>query len=344
MNVLVTGGAGYIGSHACKRLLRDGHNVVIVDSLIRGHERAVELLRAQGGGGRVLAFVKCDVGDREVVGKLLREHRVDAVMHFAALAAVGESVADPLLYYRTNVASMVGLLEACREAGVERFVFSSSCATYGQPPEHLIPVPEECPKAPMSPYGMTKLHGEQILGDYGAACARAGRPFGFAALRYFNVAGADRAGVLGEDHDPETHLIPVVLQAALGRRESVSIFGTDYPTPDGTCIRDYIHVEDLADAHVAVMNALRGGDARAYNLGIGKGYSVREIIDAVRRVTGREFEVVERARREGDPPRLFADASRIKSELGWTASIRDLSEIIASAWAWFRAHPKGYRP
>jgi len=343
MNVLVTGGAGYIGSHACQRLLRDGHHVVIVDSLIRGHERAVELLRGQSGGGRVLAFARCDAGDRATVETLMREHRVGAVMHFAALAAVGESVADPLLYYRTNIASMIGLLEACRGAGVERFVFSSSCATYGQPPDHLVPIPEDCPKAPVSPYGMTKLHGEHILADCGAACARAGTPFGYAALRYFNVAGADRSGALGEDHDPESHLIPVVIQAALGRRDGVSIFGTDYPTPDGTCIRDYVHVEDLAGAHVSVMNALRPGDARAYNLGIGKGYSVREIIDAVRRVTGKDIAVTESPRREGDPPRLFADASKIEGELGWTASIRDLSEIIASAYAWFRSHPAGYR-
>ena len=343
MNVLVTGGAGYIASHACQRLLRDGHSVVIVDSLIRGHERAVELLRAQKGEGRVLAFAKCDAGDRASVEPLMREHRIGAVMHFAALAAVGESMADPLLYYRTNVASMLGLLAACLGAGVERFVFSSSCATYGQPPEHLIPVPEDCPKAPISPYGMTKLHGEHILADCAGACARAGRPFSYAALRYFNVAGADRTGVLGEDHDPETHLIPVVIQAALGRREGVSIFGTDYPTPDGTCIRDYIHVEDLADAHVTVMNALKPGDTRAYNLGIGKGYSVKEIIHAVRRVTHKPFTVTEQPRRPGDPPRLFADASKIQRELGWRASITDLEAIIGSAYKWFGAHPKGYR-
>lgn len=343
MNVLVTGGAGYIGSHACQRLMRDGHGVVIVDSLIRGHERAVELLRAQKSPGQVLAFARCDAGERETVGALLREHRVGAVMHFAALAAVGESTADPMLYYRTNVASMIGLLSATLDAGVERFVFSSSCATYGQPPEGMVPVPETCPQLPISPYGMTKLHGEHMLADAAGACARAGRPFSYAALRYFNVAGADRTGVLGEDHDPETHIIPTVLNAALGRRDGVAIFGTDYPTPDGTCVRDYIHVEDLADAHVMVMHALRPGDQRKYNLGIGAGHSVREIIDAVRRVTGRDFRVTEQPRREGDPPRLWANPAKIQNELSWRASITELPAIIESAYKWFVSHPRGYR-
>jgi len=343
MNVLVTGGAGYIGSHTCQRLLRDGHNVVVVDSLIRGHRPAVDRLTSLSGGGRVLAFLHCDAGDRAAVEAVMREHRVNAVMHFAALAAVGESMADPMLYYRTNIASMIGLLEATLACGVERFVFSSSCATYGQPAEHLVPIPEDCPQAPISPYGMTKLHGEHILEDVAGACARASRPFSYAALRYFNVAGADRTGVFGEDHDPESHIIPAVLHAALGRRDGVSIFGTDYPTPDGTCVRDYIHVEDLADAHVTVMRALRPGDSRRYNLGIGAGHSVREIVEAVRRVTGREFRVTEIARRPGDPPRLFADASRIARELGWKASITDLSTIIESAYKWFAAHPRGYR-
>lgn len=342
MNVLVTGGAGYIGSHAVQRLLRDGHHVVALDSLIRGHAEPMERLRQRPGGER-LTFVRADVGERALVESVLRAHKVDGVMHFAALAAVGESVDFPMLYYRNNVSAMIALLEACDAVGIERVVFSSSCATYGQPPETMVPIPEHCPKSPMSPYGMTKLHGEHLLGDLSEACSRRKRPFGFAALRYFNVAGSDRAGLLGEDHDPETHIIPVVLQAALGRRESVAIFGTDYPTPDGTCVRDYVHVEDLVDAHIAVLGALKPGDRRAYNLGIGKGYSVREIIRAVREVTKVEFKVVEKERRAGDPPRLFADPSGIRRDLGWTASITDLHDIIASAYRWFREHPRGYR-
>ena len=343
MNILVTGGAGYIGSHATKRLLSEGHKVVVIDSLLRGHAAAVEAVRVATNPGPRLVYAKGEVGDVALVTSLLREHGVEAVMHFAALAAVGESVEQPLLYYRNNVASMVGLLEACEACSVERFVFSSSCATYGQPPEAMVPIPEHCPKAPMSPYGRTKLHGEHILEDFAEGQRRAGKPFSFAALRYFNVAGSDRTGVIGEDHDPETHIIPVVLQAALGLRPHVSLFGTDYPTPDGTCVRDYIYVEDLVDAHMKVMQALRPGDMRAYNLGIGKGYSVREIIESVRRVTKRDVKVVESPRRPGDPPRLFANAGKIGAELGWKASITEIDEIVATAWNWFRAHPKGYR-
>ena len=342
MNVLITGGAGYIGSHAAQRLLRDGHTVVVVDNLLRGHRETVALLKSSPGGER-LVYAEADMADRTVVEGLMRDHAIECVMHFAALASVGESVEQPLLYYRNNVAGMIALLEACDATGVERFVFSSSCSTYGQPPEHLIPTPEDCPKFPISPYGMTKLHGEQLLANYAERHRDGSRPFGYGALRYFNVAGADRGGLLGEDHDPETHLIPVVLQAVLGRRPHVGVFGVDYPTPDGTCVRDYIHVEDLVDAHVAVMHALRPGDARAYNLGIGRGYSVREVIDAAREVTGKPFEVVELPRRPGDPPRLFADPGRIQRELGWSASIIDVREIIESAYAWFRTHPTGYR-
>ncbi|MCC6429108.1 MAG: UDP-glucose 4-epimerase GalE [Phycisphaerales bacterium] len=341
MNVMVTGGAGYIGSHAVQRLLRDGHTVLALDSLLRGHEGAIDRLRP-GSSGRLI-FAKLDVNERAGVERVLREHKIDTVMHFAALAAVGESVEQPLFYYRNNTSGMISLLEACIATGVERFVFSSSCATYGIPPENMVPIPETCPQSPISPYGETKLQGERILRDLAEGCRRAKRPFAYAALRYFNVAGSDRTGILGEDHDPETHIIPVVLQAALGRRDGVSVFGTDYPTPDGTCIRDYLHVEDLADAHVKVMEALKPGDERAYNLGIGKGYSVREIIDAVRHVTKADFAVKEQGRRPGDPPRLFADASRIRMELGWTAQITDLHQIIESAWKWFRQNPKGYK-
>lgn len=345
MNVLVTGGAGYIGSHAVERLLADGHQVVAVDNLLRGNQAAIHILKAQPNG-RNLTFVPADIADRGTIEGLLRTHKIDAVMHFAALAYVGESVDHPLWYYRNNVVGMIALLEAVVAAGVSRFVFSSSCATYGMPPEGQVPVREDCPQNPMSPYGWTKLHGEHILRDVAESCRRKKQPFAYAALRYFNVAGSHRRGVIGEDHDPESHIIPVILQAALGQRPHVGLFGTDYPTPDGSCVRDYVHVEDLVDAHVAVMKALTpdtGTDERHYNLGIGKGYSVKEIINAVRTVTKRDFKVVEQPRRAGDPARLYADNSKITRELGWQAKVTDLSEIIESAWKWFERHPRGYR-
>ncbi len=344
--VLVTGGAGYIGSHAAQHLLRLGHRVVIVDNLFRGHAAAVERLRASlggspgGGAGERLVFVQADVGDAAKMAEVMRAHRVTAVMHFAALAYVGESVTEPLRYHRNNTSAVVELLSACAAAGVTRFVFSSTCATYGEPAE--VPIRETEKQSPINPYGWSKLHVERILDDYAGACAAKGEAFAFAALRYFNVAGCDRTGVLGEWHQPETHLIPVVLEAAMGKRPHVTIFGTDYPTPDGTCIRDYVHVEDLVGAHAAVLSALKPGDRRHYNLGIGKGYSVREVIDACRRVTGREIRVVESGRRPGDPPALFAAPEKIARELGWTAKVRDLDEIVRSAWAWFSANPAGY--
>lgn len=341
MNVLVTGGAGYIGSHAVKRLLADGHTVVALDNLMRGHAAAIERLGKEAGGR--LHFARNDIGDRPIVEKLLKTHKVDCIMHFAALAAVGESVEQPLLYYRNNVANAIALLEAADAAGVQRFVFSSSCATYGVPPDSMVPIPEECPQNPISPYGWTKLHFEHVLRDYADACERAKKPFAYAALRYFNVAGSDRTGIIGEDHDPETHIIPVVLQNALGRRPDVKLFGNDYPTPDGTCIRDYVHVEDLIGAHVKVMHALKSGERRAYNVGIGKGYSVREIIDACRNVTKREIKVIEQPRRPGDPPKLYNNPRKINTELGWQADITKLEDIIDSAWRWFKDHPQGYK-
>lgn len=340
MAVLVTGGAGYIGSHAVQRLLAEGERVVALDNLSVGHAEAIDALRGVSDGR--LTFVEADIGDRGAVRSAIRDNDVDAVMHFAALAQVGESVEHPLRYYRNNTASALTMIEEAIDAGVERFIFSSTCATYGEPGEEHVPIGEDCPQRPISPYGMSKLHVEHMLRDATAAAARAGRPFGFAALRYFNVAGSDPEGLIGEDHDPETHLIPVIIQAALGKREAITIFGEDYPTPDGTCIRDYIHVCDLVDAHVQVMRALKAGDARAYNLGIGKGHSVREVIDSVRRVTGREFEVRSGERRPGDPPRLFARPDRIREELGWSASVTSLDDIVATAWNWFRHHPDGY--
>ncbi|RMH12486.1 MAG: UDP-glucose 4-epimerase GalE [Planctomycetota bacterium] len=340
MNMLVTGGAGYIGSHAVQRLLRDGHTVVAVDNLFRGHAEAMRLLEPQSGGR--LIFHESDVGDSTRMERLMHEYQVDTVMHFAALAYVGESVDQPLLYYENNVIAGIRLLEACDRAGVGRFIFSSSCATYGEPSAEHIPINEDCPQSPVSPYGQTKLDFEHALRAWGQARSRAGEPVSIAMLRYFNVAGADRSGLLGEDHEPETHLIPVAINAALGKRDGMAIFGTDYPTPDGTCVRDYVHVEDLIDAHVRVMDRVKPGEVRAYNVGIGRGYSVREVLDAVRRVTGVSFEVREQGRRAGDPAALYNDPSRIERDLGWRASVTSLDEIVDSAWQWMKRNPGGY--
>lgn len=343
MRCMVTGGAGYIGSHCCARLLRDGHEVVVLDNLFRGHAEAIDRLRAHAGGG--ITLVRAGLNDAETVRKVIAEQGTETVFHFGALAYVGESVEDPLGYYRANVAGMGTLLEACAASDtVTRFVFSSSCATYGDPPEGQIPVTESCPQHPTSPYGRTKLVGEWMLRDFIEQRARAGRPFAAAALRYFNVAGCDRAGLLGEDHTPETHLIPVAIQAAMGKRDGLSIFGTDYPTPDGTCVRDYVHVEDLVDAHVRALGAI-DPDAHtfaAYNVGIGHGYSVREVIESVKRVSGVDFPVREAPRRAGDAVALYNDPTKIRGELGWTPEVTDLDAMVASAWDWFRAHPDGY--
>jgi UDP-glucose 4-epimerase len=339
MTTLITGGAGYIGSHAVQRLIRDKRRVVALDNLFRGHAAALDRLNAP----TYLTFVRGDITDRGLLESVMRQHKVTSVMHFAALAYVGESVDDPLQYYNNNVGGTLSLLQACAAAGVSKLVFSSSCATYGQPAPENIPVPETAPQWPLSPYGRSKWHCEHVIEDFAESMRRAGTPFGYANLRYFNVCGLDRSGVLGEDHTPETHLIPVVIEAALGRRPHVGVFGTDYPTPDGTCIRDYIHVEDLVDAHAVVMDSLKPGDARAYNLGIGKGYSVRQIIDAVRAVTKRDFKVIEQPRRAGDVAALFANPGEIQRELGWNARITDLHEIITSVYRWFQANPRGYR-
>lgn len=350
MAILVTGGAGYIGSHAVQRLLRDGHRVVAVDNLFRGHIEAIQALDTIADGR--LHFVPGDVGDRDLILRVMNEHKVHTVMHFAALAYVGESVTQPLRYYRANAAATLSLLEAIQAtwdaatpaySGVTKLVFSSTCASYGEPARDFIPIPETCPQNPVNPYGASKLHCERMFKDFADQARREGRPYAWAALRYFNVAGSDRTGLIGEHHEPETHLIPVCLQAVLGQREALSIHGTDYPTPDGTCIRDYVHVEDLVDAHVTVLKALKPGEHRFYNLGIGKGYSVRQIIDSVKRVTGVNFKVNEGPRRPGDPPELYADPRKIASELQWRASYTNLDDIVQTAWTWFKKHPRGYR-
>jgi len=349
MRILVTGAAGYIGSHACKRLLEDGHRVVGVDNLYRGHRTPMDLLSQAHPDG--FDFARLDLGETDAVMDLLDTHRLDTVMHFGALAYVSESVDDPLWYYRNNIASGIGLLEACDRAGegrggegrgVSRFIFSSSCATYGDPPEDMIPVPETCPQSPTSPYGYTKLHFEHILRDWAFKRSREDKPIALTMLRYFNVAGSDRSGMLGEDHDPETHLIPVAIGAALGKRDGMSIFGTDYPTPDGTNIRDYVHVEDLVDAHVLAMGSVGPGQVEAFNVGIGRGHSVREILEAVKRVSGVNFPVRESDRRAGDAIALYNDPTRIESQLGWKAKITDIDDIVGSAYRWLREHPQGY--
>jgi UDP-glucose 4-epimerase len=252
-----------------QRLLRDGHTVVALDNLFRGHVEAIEAVEARGGGR--LHFVKADVGDRSVIEPLLRQHKIEAVMHFAALAYVGESVDDPLRYYRNNSAAALSLLEACDVCGVTTARVQLDVLDVWGAGGEVHSDSRDCPQSPINPYGRSKLHVEHMLFDYTEQRRRAGKPFAFAALRYFNVAGSDRTGLIGEHHEPETHLIPVILQAILGKRESITIFGTDYPTPDGTCIRDYIHVEDLIDAHVQTLGALKAGDSRTYNLGIGRG-------------------------------------------------------------------------
>jgi UDP-glucose 4-epimerase len=328
MNVLVAGGAGYIGSHTVKRLKEAGHSPVIYDNVSRGHRVVVDILKVPA--------VIADLNDKAALAKALRDHRIDTVMHFAAYAYVGESVEKPLLYYHNNVATTINVLETMKEVGVKRFVFSSTCATYGDPDK--IPITEDEKKAPVSPYGRSKLMVEQILQDYIAA----DKQFSFAALRYFNASGCAMDGSLGESHDPETHLIPVVLQSILGVRKEITVFGTDYPTPDGTNIRDYIHVDDLADAHIKAMEKLVPGQSIFCNLGTGNGFSVKQIIAAVEKITGKKVPVKYGPRRAGDAIALYADPSRAKSLLGWEAKYKDPETIIRSAWNWFEKHPRGY--
>ena len=316
--ILVTGGAGYIGSHASKALARAGYRPVAYDSLIHGHREAV----------RWGPLVEADLADAERLVDTLKRFEVAAVLHFAAFAYVGESVEQPGLYFRNNVVNSLTLLEAMRTCAVRHIVFSSTCATYGTPDR--VPILESAPQRPVNPYGESKLMVERMLHWYGAA-----HGFTHAALRYFNAAGADPEGEIGEEHEPETHLIPLVLQAVAGQRAQIDILGTDYPTPDGTAVRDYIHVQDLAEAHVrALQLLLRGGLSITVNLGTGTGHSVREVIAAAERVTGRRVPRREAARRPGDPAVLVADASRAGELLGWRPQLSDLDTILKTAWAW----------
>lgn len=326
MKVLVTGGAGYVGSHCVRALIAAGHDVVVYDNLCAGHRAAI------APGARLTVG---DLSDRTALDAVLSTDRYDAAMHFAAFIEVGESVKEPLKFYENNVANSVRLLDALRRHDVRRFVFSSTCAIFGTPEK--MPLVEDTPMSPASPYARNKLVVEWALADSADAWG-----LGFAALRYFNAAGAASDGTIGEDHDPETHLIPNVLKVALGQRDAVRIFGTDYPTPDGTCIRDYVHVDDLADAHVRALEVLQPGQKRYYNTGTGRGASVREVVDVSRRVTGHAIPVIEEGRRAGDVPVLYADSGLIQRELGWRPKYTDLHDIVASAWKWHSAHPNGF--
>ncbi len=325
MRILVVGGAGYVGSHCLRHLIANRNEVWVYDNLSQGHAVAVP-------EGRLIVG---DLLDTDKLIETMKQHDIEVVMHFAAKALVGESVVRPDIYYRTNVTGTLSLLDAMVASGVKKIVFSSTCAVFGvvQPP-----ITEDLPKNPINPYGFTKLVIEHALADYAAAFQLEA-----AALRYFNACGAASDGSIGEDHDPESHLIPIVLQVALGQRPHVQIFGTDYPTADGSCVRDYIHVEDLADAHLRVLSHLKPGQLVDYNLGTGVGVSVREVIEAARRVTGHPIPVIESDRRPGDPAVLMGDPTKALKELGWSAKFKDIEPVIKSAWAWHQAHPSGFQ-
>ena len=325
MRILVIGGAGYIGSHAVRLFLARGHDVWVYDNLLMGHRAAVPAER----------LIVADLSETHRLDHELLRHRVEAVVHFAAFAHVGESVRDPAHYYQNNLVNTLVLMECLRRHGIDRFVFSSTCATYGIP--ERVPVTEDLPQRPINPYGQTKLAIERALADYAAAYG-----WGYAALRYFNASGASPDGSIGEDHHPETHLIPLVLQTALGQRPYIEVFGTDYPTSDGTCIRDYIHVDDLAEAHLLALERLQSGQGLRLNLGIGHGYSVREVIRLAEEVTGKTVAVQEGPPRPGDPPVLVASADQARQVLGWQPHYTDLRPIVETAWNWHRTHPHGY--
>jgi UDP-glucose 4-epimerase len=327
MNVLVAGGAGYIGSHCVRQLAAAGHRPVVVDNLVYGHRAA--LLPG-------VPFYQTDLGDEGAVTRILRGESIELVMHFAAYCYVGESVTNPIKYYANNVGATLNLLRAMIATGVTKFVFSSTCATFGIPV--ALPIAENQPQAPINPYGQTKLDIENALKAFAPA-----HGLSFAAFRYFNAAGASEDGAIGEDHNPETHLIPLAFDAATGKRPDLSLFGTDYPTPDGTCQRDYVHVDDLSRAHIAVFRRLAApGAGHFYNLGTGRPSSNREVISAVEKVTGKKIKIVEGPRRPGDPPALYADSAKAQRELGWKIKFPDIDSIVATAWKWHQTHPTGY--
>jgi len=324
--ILVVGGAGYIGAHMCKYLAAHGYTPLVLDNLVYGHREAV-----QWG-----PLIEGSIENTRLLDEVFSEYDISGVMHFAAYAYVGESVEDPAKYYRNNVAATLNLLEAMVRHRVDRFIFSSSCATYGEPVR--IPMAEDHPQFPINPYGRTKLMVEQVLDDFEHA-------YGLRSvcLRYFNAAGADSEGRLGEDHNPETHLIPLVLQTALGQRKEIHIFGDDYDTPDGTCIRDYIHVEDLAQAHLSAMvRLLDGAPGDKFNLGNGEGYSVKAVIDTARRITGKPISARIDPRRPGDPPALIGSSEKAMRDLEWKPAYPDLETIIETAWRWHQSHPRGF--
>lgn len=329
MAILVTGGAGYIGSATVELLRRAGESVVVLDNLCYGHREAVD---------ESVPFYEGDIGDSDLIGDIAREHGIEACVHFAAFAYVGESVQQPGMYFENNTAQTLALLESLRATGTKKFIFSSTCATYGEP--QYVPLDEAHPQSPVNPYGWSKFMVERILESFDTA-----HGMKFVALRYFNASGAMVHGdtLRGEDHDPETHLLPLVLQVALGQREKISIFGEDYPTPDGTAIRDYIHIEDLGQAHQLALEYLRkGGDSQFVNLGNGAGYSVLEVVETARQVTGKDIPVEMQPRRAGDPSRLIAIADKAKNVLGWNPQYPDLKTIVESAWRWHETHPNGY--
>jgi len=325
MRVLVAGGAGYIGSNMTAMLARAGHEPIVFDNLSKGHKAAVQKYE----------FVQGDLADYDLLVKTLKKYKIEVVMHFAALIEAGESVELPLEYYRNNVCNTRNLLSAMEEVGVKKFIFSSSAAVYGIPEK--VPIAEDAPTKPINPYGRTKLDVERMCHFQSAA-----GKLRFVTLRYFNTCGAGADGNLGEDHRPESHLIPLTIQAAMGKRNEIKIYGTDYPTADGTCIRDYIHIDDLCRAHLLALAKLDDQAELVYNLGNGKGYSVRQVIETVKKVSGKDFTVLEVERRPGDPPVLTADASRVQSQLGWEPEFPKLEDIVASAWKWHSEHPAGY--
>ena len=326
MKLLVTGGAGYIGSHTVRALQKAGHTPIIVDNFSRGHRDSVPT---------DVLCIEMDIADSTLV-EVMKEHEIEGVMHFAAHSQVGESMVNPSIYYDNNVVGSYRLIESARQAGVKHFVFSSTAAVYGEP--EIVPIKEDAKLEPTNVYGRTKLMIEQMLSDYSKIYGMT-----YVALRYFNAAGADPSGEIGEDHTPETHLIPLVLDAALGKRPHITVFGTDYPTEDGTCVRDYIHVNDLSSAHVLAMNYLHdGGESTVFNLGSGNGFSVKAIIETAKEVTGIDILVEYGDRRAGDPGTLIASSDKIKSVLGWNPVFSNVKDVLKDAWGWHQSHPNGY--